>query len=50
MKHARTGANYVTVTKRIKLQYEKNLASYLKTVQYVGFEQTSKKSIESFVA
>ena len=50
MKHARAGANYVILTKRIKLQHEKNLASYLKSMQNVGFEQTSMKFIEIFVA
>ena len=37
MKHARAGANYVILAKRIKLQHEKNLASYLKSMQNVGF-------------
>ena len=50
MKHARTGANYVILTKGIKLQHEKNPASYLKRMQNVGFEQTSSKFIEIFVA
>ena len=50
MKHARTGANYVILTKRIKVQHEKNPASYLKIMQNVGFEQTSPKFVEIFVA
>ena len=50
MKHATTGANYAILTKRIKLQHEKNLESYLKSMQNVGFEQTSKKFTEIFVA
>ena len=49
MKQAKTGANYVILTKWIKLQ-EKNSASYLKSKQNVGFEQTSAKFIEIFVA
>ena len=49
MKHARTGANHVILTKRIKLQHDKNLASYLKSMQNVGFEQTSTKFIQIFV-
>ena len=35
MKHARTGANYVIFTKRIKIQHEKKPASYLKSMQNV---------------
>ena len=38
MEHANTGANYVILTKRIKLQHEKNPASYLKIMQNVDFE------------
>ena len=49
MKQAKTGANYVILTKWIKLQ-EINPASYLKSMQNVGFEQTSTKFIEIFVA
>ena len=49
MKHARTGANYVILTKQITLQHEKNPASYLKSMQNVGFEQTSTKFIEIFI-
>ena len=33
-----------------KLQDKKNPASYLKSIQNVGFEQTSTKFIEIFVA
>ena len=50
MKHARTCASYGILTKRIKLQHEKNPASYLKSMQNVGFEQTSTKFTEIFVA
>ena len=50
MKHARAAANYVILTKWIKLQHEKNPASHLKSMQNVGFEQTSTKYIEIFVA
>ena len=50
MEHAKTGANYVILTKRIKRQHEKNAASYFKSMQNVGFEQTSAKFIEIFVA
>ena len=46
MKHAGTGANYVLLNKQIKLQHEKNPASYLKSMQNVGFQQTSTKFIE----
>ena len=49
MKHARTVANYVILTKWIELQHEKNPASYLKSMQNVGFEQTSTKFIDIFV-
>ena len=50
IKHQRTGANYVILNKWIKLQHQKNPASYLKSMQNVGFEQTSKKFTETFVA
>ena len=50
MEHAGTGANYVILTKRNKLQHEKNPASYLKIMQNVGFEQTSPKFVEIFIA
>ena len=33
-----------------KLQDQKNPASYLKSIQNLGFEQTSTKFIEIFVA
>ena len=46
MKHAGTGANYVLLNKQIKLQHEKNPASYLKSMQNVGFEKTSTRFIE----
>ena len=54
MKHAmqpnyRASANYVILTKWIKL-HEKNPASYLKSMQNVGFEKTSTKFIEIYVA
>ena len=39
MKHARTGANYIILTKRIKLQHEKNLVSYLKSIQNVDLSK-----------
>ena len=39
MKHAGTGANYVIFTKQIKLQYEKNPASYLKSMQNVALSK-----------
>ena len=50
MKHATICANYVTLTKQIKLKHEKNPASYLKSMQNAGFEQTFMKFIEIFVA
>ena len=46
---AKTGANYVILTKWTKLPQEKNPASYLKSMQNVGFEQTSTKFTEIFV-
>ena len=49
MEHARTSANYVILTKPIKLQHEKNPASYLKSMQNVGLEPTTK-FIEIFFA
>ena len=39
MKHAGTGANYVIFTKQIKLQHEKNPASYLKSMQNVALSK-----------
>ena len=50
MKHARTDANYVILTKRVKLQHEKNPAFYLKSMQNVVFGQKSTKFIKIFVA
>ena len=50
MTYARTGANYVILTKQIKLQHEKNPAFYLKSMQNVVFGQKSTKFIEIFVA
>ena len=55
MKHAmqpnsRTSANYVILTKQIELQHEKNPASYLKSMQNVGFKKTSTKFIGIYVA
>ena len=50
LKYARTGANYVILTKWIKLKHEKTPASYLKSMQNVGFEQIPTKFIEIFVA
>ena len=55
MKHTmqpnyRTSANYVILTKRIKLQHEKNPATYLKSMQNVGFEKISTKFIGIYVA
>ena len=50
MKHQRTGANCVILTKWIKLQHQNNPSSYLKSMQNVGFEPTSKKFTETFVA
>ena len=39
MKHARAGADYVKLTKQIKLEHEKEPVSNLKSMQNVGFEQ-----------
>ena len=49
MEHAGTGANYVMLTKWIKLQHEKTPVLNLKSMQNVGFEQTSTIFIEIFV-
>ena len=49
MKHARTGANYIILTKQIKLHFEKKLVLNTKSMQNAGFEQTFMKSIEIFV-
>ena len=46
----RTSANYVILTKQIELQHEKNPASYLKSMQNVGFKKTSTKFIGIYVA
>ena len=43
MKHTRTDTNYAILTKRIKLQHEKKPKSNLKSMQSVGFQQTSTK-------
>ena len=43
MKHTRTDTNYAILTKRIKLQHEKKPISNLKSMQSVGFQQTSTK-------
>ena len=48
-KHARTGVNHAILTKWIKLQLEVKLASNLKIMENVGFEQTFMKFIELFV-
>ena len=49
MKHAITGTNNPILTKRVKLQHEKKPVSNFKSMQFVGFEQTSTKFIEIFV-
>ena len=49
MKHASTGTNYVVLTKQIKVEHQKKLVSNLKSMQIIGFEQTSMKFIEIFV-
>ena len=43
MKHTRTDTNYAILTKRTKLQHEKKPISNLKSMQSVGFQQTSTK-------
>ena len=48
MKHARTGANYVILTKKIKLKHEMEPASNLKNLQNVGFEQKHLKKLLRF--
>ena len=48
MKHARTEANYLILTKRVKLKHEKKPVSNLKSIVSVGFEQTFTKFIEIF--
>ena len=49
MKHVSTGTNYTMLTKRVKVQDEKKPVSNLKSMQIVGFEQTTTKFIEIFV-
>ena len=58
MKHPRTGANHITLAKRIKLQLQKKLVSNLRSVQNVyeksqylrkHFERTFTIFIEIFV-
>ena len=46
---ASKSTNYVILTKRIKVQHEKTPESNLKSMQTVGFEQTSTKFIEIYV-
>ena len=48
MKHARADANYLILTKRVKLQHEKKPVSNLKSIVSLGFEQTFAKFIEIF--
>ena len=48
-KHASTGTNYAILTKRVKVQHEQKPLSNLKSMQMIGFEQTSTKYIEIFV-
>ena len=48
MKHANTGTSYTKLTKRVKVQHEKNLYRKCR-LQIVGFEQTSKKFTEIFI-
>ena len=49
MKHASTGKNYAKLTKRVEVQREKKPASNLKSIQSIGFRQTSIKFSEIFV-
>ena len=46
MQHARADANYLILTKWVKLQHEKIPVLNLKSIENVGFEQTFRKSIE----
>ena len=46
MKHGRTGANHIILTKRIKLQLKRY---HMQRVQNLGFEQTFTEFIEIFV-
>ena len=48
MKHARADANYLILTKQVKLKHEKKPLSNLKSIVSVGFEQTFTKLIEIF--
>ena len=50
MKHAKTDANYTTLTKRVKLQHEKKPVLNLISMQNVGFEHTFMKFIEIFIS
>ena len=50
MKRARTGTNYVILTKCVKRKHEKKFVSSLKTMQTVSFEQTKFIEIEIFVS
>ena len=49
MKHWSAGTNYAILTKKVKVQHKKKPVSNLKSMQIVGFEQTSVKFIEIFV-
>ena len=49
MKHWSAGTNYAILTKQVKVKHKKKPASNLKSMQIVGFEQTSLKFIEIFV-
>ena len=49
MKHVSKGKNYAISTKYVKVQHEKKPVSNLKSMEIVGFEQTSTKFIEIFV-
>ena len=44
-----TGTNYAILTKRVKAQHGQKPVSNLKSMQSLGFEQTSTKFIEIFV-
>ena len=49
MKHVSKGTNYAILTKQVKVQHEKKPVSNLKSMEIVGFEQTSTKFIQIFV-
>ena len=49
MKQAKADANYVVLTKRVKLQLEKKPVSNLLSMQSAGVEPTFMKFIEIFV-